>query len=122
VRAYEFLNESTGKPHDHHSTVQKGFAKVRDPGGYNPTYHLNRLMMATAMSDGKDPSSIKMDHESWIGPFNSVHPYTEEEHNMIQHATKIVPSEYSQVNKWSKSQEPNDIHRTSPVNGFRGFA
>ena len=121
MRAYEFLNESTGKPHDHHSTVQKGFAKVRDPGGYNPTYHLNRLMMATAMSDGKDPSSIKMDHESWIGPFNSVHPYTEEEYNMYISATKTIPTDKKDVVPYSKSKEPEDTNKKSLVIANKGI-
>ena len=121
MRAREFIIETTGKPHKHHASVQQGFGRVRDPGGYYPTYHLNRLMMATAMSDGKNKDSIVIDHESWIGPFNSLHPYTELEHNMIKHAMDKIPSEYQQVNPWSKSQEPDDVHRISPVTGFKGY-
>ena len=62
-----------------------------------------------------------MDSASWTEKYNTVHPYTEEEHNMLHQAMKTVPTEHHEVVPFSKSMEPDDTHKSSPIQGFKGF-
>ena len=114
MRAKEFITERTGTTHPHHDSVHQGFSRQRDPGGYYPTYHQYRTGMAIAMADGsKNP--IDIDHESWMGPFWTFHPYTDKEHDMIQQVKKVIPSEYEQVRPRTPSKEPEGTNSSSPV-------
>lgn len=108
--------------HPDYESVQKGIHLARDIGGYDRIYHMNRLMMAMACSDGKSKKPPKgVDASSWYEKYNSIHPYTEEEHNMVHQAMKIVPTDGAEIVKDHKSIEPDDIHRISPVRGFKGY-
>jgi len=121
MRAYEFLIEGDGKPNQNHVQVSKGMYKVRDVGGYDRTYHLNRLWMAMAMADGKSQDAVEMDNASFVEKYNTVHPYTEEEYNMFIAATKTIPSEIKDVIPYSKSEEPKDTNTKSIAVGFKGY-
>ena len=121
MRASEFLTEGEGKPHHHHVQASKGIYRVRDQGGYDRTYHLNRLWMAMAMADGKSQDAVEMDNASFVEKYNSVHPYTEEEYNMFIAATKTIPSEVQDVIPYSKSEEPKDTDTKSIAVGFKGY-
>jgi hypothetical protein len=126
MRASEFITEAgppRGKMHKDHegATADGGSTIARDVGGYDRTYHMNRLSMAMAMSDGKSNKAVKMDVASPIEKFNSYHPYTDEEHNMIQSALKTIPSEHHKMAKRGKSKESDDTHKTSPMLGFAGY-
>lgn len=126
MRANEFITEGgpkRGKMHkDHENAAGSGGSIItRDEGGYDRTYHLNRLSMAMAMSDGKSTKAVKMDAASPIEKFNSIHPYTDEEHNMVQSALKTIPSEHHKMGKRGKSEEPKDTHKSSPILGFKGY-
>ena len=126
MRANEFITEggpARSKMHkDHESATSSGGSILtRDPGGYDRTYHLNRVGMAMAMADGKSTKKIKMDVASPTEKFNSIHPYTDEEHNMVQAALNTIPSEQHRMAKRGKSSEPDDTHKVSPVSGFKGF-
>ena len=114
MRAKEFIVERTGKHHDHHAAVATGARKVRDPGGYYPSYHQMRTGIVVGMMDGsgKVPD---VPHESWMGPFWTQHPYTELEHNMFRDARKAIPTEDHEVLPFKKSTEPKDTHKISPV-------
>jgi len=96
------------------ATQDKGEWRFRDQGGYDRTYNLNRVMMATAMADGKSTSPVEMDQSSWVEKYNIARPYTEEEHNMMQQALKTVDSEYQHTERDHKSREQDDVHRVSP--------
>lgn len=126
MRASEFITES-GPPRGKLTKDQEDAAGTggsiisRDQGGYDRTYHLNRIMMATAMADGKSTKAVKMDPAGPTEKHNSIHPYTDEEHNMVQAAFKTVPSEHHKMGKRGKSSEPEDTHKVSPVTGFKGF-
>jgi hypothetical protein len=120
MRASEFLSEAKGKIHNHHASVQRGVSKGRDPGGYYPTYHQYRTGLAVAMADGSD-KKIDMDEESWMGPHWTQHPYTELEQKMLKQVRKTIPTEHHEIQPWSKSSEPDDTHRISPVTGFKGY-
>lgn len=126
MRANEFITEggpARSKMHKDHenATGTGGSIIARDVGGYDRVYHQNRLGMAMAMSDGKSTKKVKMDPAGPTEKFNSYHPYTDEEHNMIQSALKTIPSEHHKMAKRGKSSEPDDTHKVSPVSGFKGF-
>jgi hypothetical protein len=126
MRANEFITEGgpkRSKMHKDHenATGTGGSVIARDVGGYDRIYHMNRLGMAMAMSNGKSTKAVKMDAASPVEKFNSYHPYTDEEHNMIQSALKTIPSEHHKMAKRGKSSEPDDTHKVSPVLGFSGF-
>ena len=121
MRASEFLTEGDGKMHDHHSQATQGIMRVRDVGGYDRVYHMNRLWMAMAMADGKSQDAVEMDSASFVEKYNTVHPYTEEEYNMFVAATKTIPSDQKTIVPYSKSQEPEDTNKQSLVKPFKGY-
>jgi hypothetical protein len=126
MRADEFITESgparakMNKNHEN-ATGTGGSTIARDDGGYDRTYHQNRLAMAMAMADGKSSKAVKMNSAGPTEKYNSYHPYTDEEHNMVQSALKTIPSEHHKMAKRGKSSEPDDTHKVSPVTGFKGF-
>lgn len=126
MRANEFITEG-GSPRskmnkDHENATSTGGSIIaRDDGGYDRVYHQNRLSMAMAMSDGKSTKAVKMNVAGPTEKYNSYHPYTDEEHNMIQSALKTIPSEHHKMAKRGKSSEPDDTHKVSPVTGFAGY-
>ena len=86
---------------------------------------MNRMMMAMAMHDGKDKKPIprdKMDPASWVEKYNTAHPYTKEEDNMIHGAMKTIGSDSNHVITDRRSLENPEVHKISPVKGFRGYA
>jgi hypothetical protein len=101
--------------HKDHVAVMQGADKMRDVGGYDRIYHMNRMMMAMAMHDGKGSHTVDMPPESWIEKYNTTHPYTDEEHNMVLGAMKTIPTDHKVVQKRTKSKEPDDTYRISPV-------
>ena len=117
MKINELLNESTaeGRVEPEHKNPQGRIHKMRDVGGYDRTYHLNRFSMAMAMADGKSNKAVDMDEASWIEKYNTMHPYTDEEANMIQSALKTVPTDHKVISDDKKSREPDDVHRHSPV-------
>jgi hypothetical protein len=104
-----------GGMHKDHIAVQQGVDKMRDVGGYDRVYHINRMMMAMAMHDGKSKKPVDMPDSSWVEKYNTAHPYTDAEHNMVAGAMKTVPTDHHVVQKRSKSKEPDEVHKVSPV-------
>lgn len=126
MRANEFITEggpkrSKMKKDQENATGTGGSIIARDDGGYDRVYHQNRLGMAMAMADGKSTKAVKMDAASPVEKFNSYHPYTDEEHKMVQSALKTIPSEHHKMAKRGKSEEPKDTHKSSPILGFKGY-
>ena len=122
MRAEEFLNESKkGKMHDHHAAAIQGAYKFRDDGT-DRIYHLNQIMKATAMADGKSTKALDMDDESFAGRNNMAYPYTKEEHIMMQQAFNTVsPSDVTSLVRDHRSTEPEDTNKTSTVKPFKGY-
>ena len=114
MRAKDFIVERTGKHHSQHASVQRNATKDRDPGGYYPNYHQLRTGLALAMADGGD-KKLDIDHESWMGPYWTQHPYTKVEYDMFKQARKAIPTEHHEVIPWSDSEEPEDTQKLSPV-------
>lgn len=121
MRASEFIVEAEGKMHPHHAQTSMGLIKSRDIGGYDRTYHMNRLMMAMAMHDGMSQDAVEMDYASFAEKYNTIHPYTEEEYNMFVGATKTIPTDKKTVVPYSKSKEPADTNSKSLVKPFKGY-
>ena len=128
MRAKEFVSEGlsikpSGKMRHDHAQAQKGVHLARDVGGYDRIYHMNRLMMAIACSDGKSRKPPKgVDASSWYEKYNTIHPYTEEEHNMVHQAMGVVPTDGGEIVDDHRSLESDDVHRISPVTAFKGYA
>ena len=126
MRAHEFITEGGPprgkmKKEQEDATSTGGSVIARDDGGYDRTYHMNRLWMAMAMADGKSTKAVDMDVASPVEKFNSIHPYTEEEYNMFVSATKTIPTDHKTIVPYSKSQEPEDTNTTSLVKPFKGY-
>ena len=122
MRAREFIVENDGKPHEHYKKAARSAIRVRDPDSVDRLNHLNRLAMALACADGKSKKAIQgMDSYSWAQKYNTVHPYTELENNMLTQAMKTVPTKHDKSVPYSKSAEPNEINKVSPVTGFKGY-
>jgi hypothetical protein len=122
MRAHEFLSEARkiAKPTKRQSQSTTGLQKFRDPGGYDRTYELNRVMMATAGADGTTP--LKVDAETYSGRYNTAHPYTEVEAKMLKQAYKAVGTDAKDLNHGdNKSKELDSTNKASPVQGFKGF-
>jgi hypothetical protein len=118
MKITEIINEDRkgDLPHgtEEHST---SITRFRDNGGYDRANHLNRVMMATACHDGKTKDALsadQMDPASWVEKYNTAHPYTEEEYNMVQGALKTIGAEWDNPVPFSKSIEHHDVHKTSP--------
>jgi hypothetical protein len=92
-----------------------GVIRMRDIGGYDRTYHLNRIMMAAGMADGKSKKPVDMDSDSFVEKYNVVFPYTDIEHAMMMQAFATVPTDKKELSKRGKSKEPSDTNVTSPV-------
>lgn len=118
MRANEFINESSGSMHPDHVAVGQGATRMRDVGGYDRTYHLNRIWMATAMADGSSKKAVDMDSSSFIEKYNVAFPYTDIEHMMVLQAMATIPTDGKELAKRSKSKEPDDTNAVSPVNNW----
>ena len=121
MRAVEFITERTiAKPTKRQNQSTVGLNKFRDPGGYDRTYELNRIMMATACSDGVTP--LALDAETYSGRYNTAHPYTEIEQKMLNQAFKAVGSEVTDLNKGDlRSQELESTNKQSIAKPFKGY-
>jgi len=117
MRAKDFIKEATGDGvmHPHHAAASQGALRMRDVGGYDRTYHLNRIWMATAMADGKSAKPVDMDSATWMEKYNVAFPYTDAEHLMVLAAMATIPTDSKELLKRSKSVEPKDTNTVSPV-------
>ena len=118
MRAKEFINEAGGSMHPNHVAVGQGATRMRDVGGYDRTYHLNRIWMATAMADGSSKKPVDMDSSSFIEKYNLAFPYTDIEHMMILQAMATIPTDSKELAKRSKSTEPDDTNIVSPISNW----
>ena len=121
MRAHEFINENKNGPVPKNADqASTGVHKTRDVGGYDRIYHMNRMGMAMAMADGKSKNKVDMDGGSWVEKYNTIHPYSKEEDNMVHQAMKTVPTDHK-ASVARRSMEPDDTQKTSPIMGFSGY-
>jgi hypothetical protein len=127
MRASEFIFEATADDGSHgkrkgklHPDVQSAMGMIhRVAGTADRTYDLNRAMMAVASSNGKE-FSHEPTGESWVARSNMAAPYTKEEHDMLHHAYGAIGTPVQSATD-DHRREPDDIHRISPVKGFKGY-
>jgi hypothetical protein len=122
MRASEFISEgqSVGRLSKTKSYATVGLHKFVDPAHADRIYELNRIMMATASTDGTFVPDI--DGESWVGRWNLAAPYTKEEHDMLKMAYKAIGSDVSDLNHGDlRSLEIPSTNIVSPVKPFRGY-
>ena len=119
MRIREIISEGAGLKDGsipkNFDTASQGTIRMRDVGGYDRTYHLNRIMMATAMADGKSKKPVDMDAASFSEKFNVIFPYTDLEELMVMQAMATVPTDGSELSKRGKSAEPEDTNKSSVV-------
>lgn len=123
MRAREFIAEGIDGNADiskRHSAPTRGLNIYADKEQWNTDYTLNRIMMATACTDGT--TMPDMDMKSWIGKHKSAHPYTEVEQRMLKMAYKAAGADWDDLNNGDMdSEELPDTNRTSPIKGFGGY-
>ena len=122
MRAWEFINEGrkTGKLPDELKNAATELVKFRDDG-WDRAYTLNRAMMAAAIHDGKTDKAVDMPAASFIEKFNTAHPYTQEESNMVKGAIKTVGGQHKDIINDPRSREMDYVNKVSPVTGFKGY-
>lgn len=92
-----------------------GVIRMRDVGGYDRTYHLNRIMMAAAMADGQSEKPVDMDGASFVEKYNVAIPYSDAEELMMYQAMATIPTDGKELVKRGKSEESPDTNTTSPL-------
>ena len=121
MRTCEFIFEARAKLHPDHDDAMPGAYNFRD-NGVDRIYNLNRVMMAAGMADGKYTAALEDANESsWNEKYNTAHPYTKEEHNMLKAAFNTIPSNTHHMVSDHRSREPDHVHKVSPVTGFKGY-
>lgn len=121
MRAYEFINEAkTGKMPPGFGKSSPAVVKFRDDG-WDRGYALSRAMMAAAIHDGKSPHAVDMDSASFADRYNTAHPLTAEERNMLRGAIKTIGGQHHELVADEKSSELDEVNKTSPVKGFTGY-
>lgn len=120
MRANEFISEmKKGKLTKRQQHPTKGLHLFTD-SNFDRIYVLNRVMMAAAMSDGNGVPDVPA--ESWSAKFNTSHPYTELEQNMMMDAYKAAGVIFKDLNKGDlKSAELDSTNKQSPVKPFKGY-
>jgi hypothetical protein len=119
MKIHDLLESREGKMSDDLKGAHQGSIRLRDQGGYDRTYHLNRIMMATAMSDGKSKKALDMDSASFVEKYNVAFPYTDLEHLMMMQAMATIPTDGKELQKRSKSEEPKDTNTQSTLRPIR---
>ena len=121
MRAHEFIKEGKiGKLPRELAHAATTMVKFRDDG-FDRAYSLNRAMMAAAIHDGKTDKAVEMPASSFVDRFNTAHPYTREESNMVKGAIKTVGGQHKDIIKDPRSTELPEINKASPVAGFAGY-
>jgi hypothetical protein len=123
MRAKDFIQENNKQTrrkvmsrHQQASTGLNTFGR----SNYDNTYDLNRVMMAAAMTDGEIKPDI--DKESWAAKYNTAHPYTYVEQQMLELAFDAAGIPYQDLNKGDlESKELEDTNTQSPIKPFKGF-
>jgi hypothetical protein len=120
MRAVEFINEGAGKISKRQDNPTIGLNTFIDGDHTDRLYELNRVMMATAATDGTFVPDV--DNESWVGRNNLAAPYTQEEQNMLKMAYKAIGSTHTDINNGDlKSKEHPAVNITSPMQAFKGY-
>jgi hypothetical protein len=117
MKIKDIIIEAAGKIRDDAAAASRGVTRFRDEDGIDRGNNLYRTMNAAACHDGKTQDAVsadKMDSASWIEKYNTAHPYTEAEHNMVKGALRTMGSVSNDPVPFSKSAEIAEVYKTSP--------
>lgn len=84
-----------------------------DPDYWDRTHHLDRVMRAAAMSDGRG-KKVNVDVNGWAGKYNTAHPYTPEEERIMDDVYKSLGTSVAPNANNSKRSEQDDVNKVSP--------
>jgi hypothetical protein len=101
------------KPHAHYAPSMGRVDRFTDPDGWDRTHHLDRVMRAAAMSDGRG-AKLDVDVNGWAGKYNTAHPYTDVEERMMDDVYRSLGTVVHRNITNSKRQEQPDTHKISP--------
>lgn len=116
MRAREFVTESNFQKN--HQLVIPGAEKYMDLDNSNP-YHMWRYIVAAGARDGKG-NGYKLPLEGPTGQKLTTIAYSKEDEDILHDTARILgfkPTKLTDRN----SIEPEEIHRVSPVNSFKGY-
>lgn len=120
MRAHEFIVEGTGKIGKRRQWSTRGLHKFYDRDGRDRFNELNRVMMAVACSDGNTP--VDVNDSSWVENYNTAHPYSKIEQDMLKQAYKVIGSSYQDLNHGDmRSMELPSTNTASVVRPFKGY-
>lgn len=116
MKVNEIISEGTvGRRPASARSSDTGEWQFRDTNGIDRIYHLNRVMMAAAMSDGMSEDPVDVDSASWVQTYNMARPYTEQEHTKMKAALKTIGGEYHQTEPDHRSMERPGTNIVSPM-------
>lgn len=119
MRAIEFISENA-KISKRQQSATKGLHLFKDGEMWNTDYTLNRIMMASACTDGTFVPD--MDDASWVGKYKTSHPYTKQEADMLKMAYKAAGAEWTDVNNGDlDSEELKSTNTQSVMKPFKGY-
>lgn len=121
MRAREFVVEAkVGPVGKRRRAATRGLHKFRDEQFADRIYELNRVMMATACTDGTFVPEL--DGESWSGRHDIAAPYTKEEAEMLKRAYEATGAWHRDLNGGDMdSEELTSVNKQSPIKGFKGY-
>ena len=123
MRAHEFIFEGRrlgGKMSKVSQYATRGLNVFSGNEQLNTNHALNRVMMATACTDGKE--KVDMPMQSWAGKYNIANPYTKEEQDKLKLAYEALGLEWEDINNGDmESSELDSTYSTSPVKPFKGY-
>jgi hypothetical protein len=119
MRAREFIFEDEQKFHKDHLSVMPGMHKYPGLDNSNP-YHMWRYMIAAGAYDGKG-NGYRLAKDGPIGQKLTTMSYTDEDAAILNDTAKSFGVKKKQVSS-IRSVEPENIHKTSPIKGFKGYA
>lgn len=118
MKINEIIVETRGEgpvPKEMEEKSMGGVIRMRDVGGYDRAYHLNRIMMAAAMANGQDESPVDMDGSSFVEKYNVAIPYSDAEELMMYQAMATIPTDGKELVKRGRSEESPDTNIKSPI-------
>ena len=117
MRAREFIAESNFDK-DHQLAIP-GAEKYMGLDNSNP-YHMWRYIVAAGALDGKG-NGYKLPLEGPTGQKLTTIAYTPEDQGILHATAKALGFKPTKMSR-RDSTEPPEIHRVSPVKGFRGYS
>ena len=116
MRAREFIAESNFEKN--HQLAIPGAEKYMGLDNSNP-YHMWRFIVASGALDHKGNGN-KLALEGPTGQKLTTIAYTPEEADMLHATAKSLGFKPTKMTG-RKSEEPPEIHKVSPVKGFKGY-